>query len=302
MSATETPGGAPRILTPPSQPTVRDDHLPANWYRPTDRVPRQGQDVRIWTRRGVDRVARFSVTHTDDWPSGASWIVGAGLDALPFEAVEGWSPDPETAYPTPRSPVPHPVPAEPAPEAPEPAGPPAILREVVAEVGLTGDVLRRLPATSLDWSPHPSIPSLHVLALRLVRLVARIEWVMDLDSVELLFEPDLPHLAEPDEILATFAANAKTVGALADRLTADDLRAPWALERDGQPVARLPRGDALRQFGLSPLVYHRGEAALLMTALGARVPPPCPLWTFSEPGADWSGPALEEGEVGPDDA
>ena len=269
------------MSTPPSS-------VPIGWYPPSERVPRQGQDVRIWTHHGVDRVARFFVSHTDRWPSGASWVIDQGRESLPFGEVAAWSPDLSAPFPAAQPVVPEPVAPGPVAEAPpEPPSRPAILREVVVEIAQTGDVLRRLPTASLDWSPHPSIPSLRVLALRLVRLAARIEWVLDLDSVEMAFEPDLPDLADPDEIIATFAANAESVEALAASLTADDLRAPWTLERNGQPVAQLPRGDALRQFGLTPLVYHRGEAALLMKALGAYVPEPCPLWSFGE-GVPWT--------------
>ena len=278
--------------------------LPDGWHDPAHRVPRQGQDVRVWTRRGSDRQARFAVAYTDHWPAGASWTVDQGERALPFEEVLAWSPRLDQPYPAAQpapAPVPAPAPsapaAEPAPPGPAPPARPAILREVTAEIAQTGDVLRRLPSSQLDWSPHRSIPSIRVLALRLVRLVARIEWVLDLDSVETAFEPDLPHLSEPDEIIATFLANAESVNALAGRLTAADLRAPWVLERNGEPVARLPRGDALRQFGLTPLVYHRGEAALLMTAVGVDVPSPCPQWAFRE-AQPWVA-ASPEPEPGP---
>ena len=59
------------------------------------------------------------------------------------------------------------------------------------------------------------------------------------------------------------------------------------MERNGDVVAQMSRDAALRQFGLSPLVYHKAEAALLMTALGVHVPPPNPIWTFSD-GPHWS--------------
>ena len=65
-------------------------------------------------------------------------------------------------------------------------------------------------------------------------------------------------------------------------MTADGLRAPWRLQRDGMLSAQLPRGDALRTFGLTPLVYHRGELSLLLTMLGVDVPHPYPLWTIKE--------------------
>ncbi len=238
--------------------------------------------MRVLTRHGVDHRAQFVVAHTDAWPSGASWMASHGRAPLPFAEVVSWSPDPDTPLPAPSAPH---KPSEPTAPAPRPA----ILSEVLIEVERTGAVLRLLPPDQLDWSPHPDIPSLRVLSGRLVRLVARIGWILELESVELLFEPDLPHLQTPDEIVETYTANEETVHETVAGLTGDDLRAPWLLERNGEPVARLTRGDALRSFGLTPLVYHRGELALLLTAIGIGVPHPYPLWAFKEAAVD--GPA-----------
>lgn len=229
----------------------------------------------------MDHQARFVVTHTDDWPSGARWVLGRGDRELPFRAVESWSEDPETPYPTEHHAGPTPSPS--APETVSEADArPAIVREMLAEIDAVGVLLRRLPQDQLDWSPHPSVPTLHTLSLRLVRIVARIDWILDLEYVETHFEPELPRLATVVEIVSTFTANAESVEALADALTADRLRAPWRLERNGEVIAQTSRGDAIRQFGLTPLVHHRGEASLLMTALGIWAPSPNPVWTFRD--------------------
>lgn len=117
-------------------------------------------------------------------------------------------------------------------------------------------------------------------------------WILELDTLELMFEPDLPEFAEPGAIAETYAANAETVRKLALTLTGANLNEPWTLERNGVIVAEMARGEALRQFGLTPIVYHRGEAAVLITALGLKAPHPYPLWAFKdERAADWTPPA-----------
>ncbi len=252
--------------------------LPPGWYNPADRVPRRDQMVRVLTRHGVDHRAQFLVTHTDSWPSGAAWLVSNGREALTFAEVVSWSPDPNTPPPK----------RSPQGKAEPPGQRPAILNEVLIEVERTGTLLRLLPSGQLDWSPHPDIPTLRLLSYRLVRIVARIGWILDLDRVEVLFEPDLPELQSPEEVIATYAANESDVQKYAVSLTAQDLRAPWLLERNGASLAHLPRGDALRTFGLTPLVYHRGELALLLTALGIRVPRPYPLWPIGDTSAETS--------------
>ena len=261
-----------------SRPSVRSVPATSAWFSPSSRVPRQDQVVRVLTVRGVDHEAQFAVAHTDDWPSGAAWALTNGRASLPFSDVALWSPDP-TATP-PRATDDDDAGAEAAPE-----GPPAILAEVVAEVERTGTILRLLPGTHLEWSPHPDIPDLKTLSLRLVRIVARIAWILDLDEVELAFEPDLPDFTSVNDIVETYAANEADVRRLAATTDAAALRAPWALERNAASLARLSRGAALRGFGLTPIVYHRAEIALMLTALGVRVPHPYPLWAFDDPAA-----------------
>ena len=250
-----------------------DGPLPPAWHDVSVRVPRRDQVVRVLTVRGVDHAARFAVAHTDGWPSGASWALLNGQANLPFHDVVAWSDDSEARPPRPTAPA----------EAGAPAEPPAVLGEVLTEVERTGAVLRLLPPEHLAWSPHPEIPPLHTLALRLVRIVARVGWILDLDDIELSFEPDLPDLPTVNDLVRTYAANEAEVRRLAGRVDAAALRAPWSLEQNAAPLARTTRGRALRLFGLTPLVYHRGEMALMLTALGVRVPHPYPLWAFSEP-------------------
>lgn len=251
--------------------------FPPGWLDPRTQIPRRDQIVRVLTTHGTDHAAQFVVVHTEEWPSGASWLLRGNGESIRFREVVAWSPD-ASAHPPREAPV--------RPEAPAADGPPpprpAILDEALTEVDRTGAVLRLLPVEPIDWSPHPDIPNLRVLAQRLVRIVARMGWIMELEGVELSFEPDLPDLRTPDEIVATYEANADTVREWADRLDGAALQAPWLLERNGVQVTRIPRGNALRVFGLTPLVYHRAEVALLLTAMGIRAPHPYPLWSVAD--------------------
>ena len=246
--------------------------LPAGWYQLADRVPRRDQVVRVLTHRGTDHRAQFAVAHTEDWPSGASWVVAGATTSLAFAEVTSWSPDPDAVLPR--------LPPK-ADRVDRESGRPAILNEVLIEVERTGTLLRLLPDGQLDWSPHPDISSPRQLAQKIVRLVDRIGWILDLDRLDVEFEPDLPSLGGSEEAVQGFGENETAVQRLVVGLDAAALRAPWILERGGRAIARLPRGDALRTFGLTPLVYTRGELALLLTALGVEIPSPTPLWPLS---------------------
>ena len=247
--------------------------------------------MRIVVESGVSHKAAFVVEHTDDWPTGAWWELTNGRSSLPFGRVALWSPDPD-ARPPKDEPEPQDEPDSDLEAEKDPDAPPAILSETLLEIERTGEVLKLFPTSHYDWSPHPDIASIRTLALRLVRIVARIGWILELETLELMFEPDLPDFAEPSEIAETFAANADTVRSLIPSLRGEDMRQSWKLENNGGVVAEMPRGEALRRFGLTPIVYHRGEAAVLLTSLGLKAPHPYPLWAFEDtPAAAWTPPS-----------
>jgi hypothetical protein len=244
--------------------------------------------VRILTTRGVLHEAEFAVAYTDSWPNGVSWRLGRDGRSLPLADAERWTPNLDATLPA----------SEPALEAPAapppsaPVGPPAIALELQDEVSETGRVVARVPSEYLDWSPHPNVPTLRTLGCRLVRVVARIGWILDLEEIELAFEPDLPVLSTLDEIVATYRANEAVARGLAATIDAEALRAPWRLERNGVPIAELTRGEALRRFGLRPVVHHRAEIALMLAAVGVGMPDPSQPWPFQEvapPPPPWTG-------------
>ncbi|MEM0961348.1 MAG: hypothetical protein AAGK21_02250 [Bacteroidota bacterium] len=245
---------------------------------------------------GVAQEAIFEVVHTENWPSGASWEFTNGHASLPFTDVRAWSPDPTAQPPAHQAQTSRVAPSGGGTAQLGGAPAPAIVKETIEQIDLTATVLRMMPSNQYDWSPHPEIATLRTLSRRLVRIVARIGWILDLEAVELSFEPDLPDFDDADTAIMTYSANADMVRDLLPNITAETLRRPWRLERNGVVIETMPCGGALRRFGITPIVYHRGEAAVLLTALGQRAPHPYPLWAFQdESTAQWSGPDASTG-------
>ena len=237
---------------------------PSRWLDPARHVPRRDEAVHIRTRSGHLSQARFRVDHTDRWPSGVSWVLATGNEALPFDRVTAWAPLAGLARPS---------------DAEEPA----IVRDLLTEIERTRDVLDALPPDHLGWTPHPEVASAQVLAWRLVRVVQRIRWIAARDHVELSVLPRLALPQSPEEIAETYAAAAAKARDVLPTLTAATLRAPWVLTDEGVEAVRVPRGDALRAFGVRPLVYHRAEMGVLLAALGRPVPHPYPEWRLAPP-------------------
>ena len=233
----------------------------STWYRPAQRVPARNQVVRIRTRSGQIWSAAFQVAYTEDWPAGVSWNIGGGRAPLRFSDVSAWTDVPEKK-------------AGPAEVDPTPA----IVREAVDEIEHTRDVLALLPPDRLRWAPHPDIPSLQVIAWRLVRTVQRISWIASRDEVDRSVLPRIQPMRTPELIADTFSEVTAQAEEALSSLTADDLRQAWTLLDEGIQVVDMPRGDVLRSFGIRPLVYHRAEMCLLLTALDLTPPHPYPEW------------------------
>ncbi|WP_412063443.1 DinB family protein [Rubrivirga sp. IMCC45206] len=282
-----------------SDPTPASDDadlLPTSgeWYAAAARLPRRDQSVRVRTGTGHFPLARFEVAFTEDWPAGVSWVLGSD-QRLPFSDVVAWTPDVEAPAPEPDPP---PV-AEPVPEPDTPRPLPALAAELQSEVERTKAVLRLLPQSLMDWSPHPDIPTLSTLALRTVRIAARIGWMLDLDEMEQSFEPDVPDFETVDQIFVSYSANAEEVAELIEALDGERLSQPWRLVRNGGLVSEMPRGNALRWYGLTPLIHHRAEISIMLRALGIHPPHLYPGWAFTDAvaGERWEVPP---GAIAPD--
>lgn len=250
------------------------DDLPDGWYRLEERIPRRNERVRIVKANGLDMEARFEVAYTSNWPSGASWRVASQEAALPFSDVIAWSLNATTSLADAVV-----TEASPAPESDTDAW---LLQALRHDIEQTQQLLRRIPPSHIDWSPRSGVPSMRALSLRLISIVARTEWILDLDVVEAYLEPEVPDLPGLSEIVYTFDANAASVVELLGSGTGVDLSAPWRLERNGHLLVELSRANALQEFSLSSLAYHRGALSLLLSALGVPVPPSDPIWGFQD--------------------
>lgn len=259
--------------TPSLRQPSPDPARPQRWQAANQRLPPRGQRVLVLTRRGVVHEATFEVAYTDSWPEGVSWRLANGHTAIPFTDAAYWTDD--LAAPPPEATSD----ANSEDDAP-PHVPPAITGELRVELAETGRVLAQLPAAHLDWAPHPAVPTLRQLSYRVVRVAARIGWILDLAEVELTFEPDFPVLETVDQIVTAYQANEAVATKLALRVDGEGLRAPWRLERNGHLVAEMPRGTALRRFGLRPVVQHRGELTLMLSALGVPTADSTSEWPF----------------------
>ena len=149
----------------------------------------------------------------------------------------------------------------------------ALLPEWDREMGLTRQVLTRVPEGRFQWQPHPTSMSLGRLAAHLVDIP---RWaVSSIDQNWFEPPPDAetaPEVETPGAMLARFDANARAGRAILVGKTDAELLAPWTRLSGGHEVFTMPKATALRNFVLNHTVHHRGQLTVYLRMLGVPMP------------------------------
>jgi len=148
-----------------------------------------------------------------------------------------------------------------------------LLPEYDREVNATRAMLDRVPATALDWRPHPRSMTLGRLANHLAELPRWMTVILSRATFDLRDDtPEPPdHATTPEAIATRFTANGDTARAALAGLVDGVLEAPWTLARGGQPVFTMPRIGVVRHLVLNHLIHHRGQLTVYLRLLDVPV-------------------------------
>jgi uncharacterized damage-inducible protein DinB len=142
-----------------------------------------------------------------------------------------------------------------------------------AEMMRTAAVLRALPASSLEWTPHPRSYPLGRLAMHVATLPGWMRAYTTRDDYDMGAGGSGP--ASPGslvEVTDAFSDAATRGRAALAACTDDHLRQPWTLRRHGAVVATMSRGEAIMTFALQHLAHHRGQLTVYLRLLECAVP------------------------------
>jgi uncharacterized damage-inducible protein DinB len=148
----------------------------------------------------------------------------------------------------------------------------SLLPEFDHEMTITRAVLERVPADRFDWKPHVKSFAVGQLAQHL----ANIPWwgTMTLTETELdlaQFPPPAP-LPAIAEVRAFFERNAATARAALVGKSDAELKAQWALKREGHVIFSMPRHAVWRSFVISHTIHHRAQLGVYLRLLDVPVP------------------------------
>jgi uncharacterized damage-inducible protein DinB len=140
----------------------------------------------------------------------------------------------------------------------------ALLSEFDHEMTVTRKLLERVPEDRFEWKPHPKSYSLGQLAQHLATIPM---WgIVTLNDTEIDIGASQPptQLRTRADLLALFdgyVASART--ALVSKSDVE-LKAPWALKRDGHVIFSMPKHGVWRSFVMSHLIHHRAQLGVYL--------------------------------------
>ena len=147
----------------------------------------------------------------------------------------------------------------------------ALLQELEQEAQTTRRVLERVPADRLAWKPHDRSMSLGQLALHVATVPGFVAEMSQQSPFQMprLTQPSAMSASELIPALDDSVARARTVLRGMDDSA---LASTWRVVDGDKEVMAMPVGAVLRTIMLNHWYHHRGQLAVYLRQVGAKVP------------------------------
>lgn len=143
-----------------------------------------------------------------------------------------------------------------------------LLPEFDHEVGLTRQVLERVPEAKAAWKPHQKSFSLGDLSAHVANIP---QWAgIALTQSEFDVNPPGGQTYTPPTFGSTaanldaFDENAKAARAALAKTSDAEMTAMWTLKNGGKATFSMPRVGVFRQFVMNHLIHHRGQLTVYL--------------------------------------
>jgi uncharacterized damage-inducible protein DinB len=147
----------------------------------------------------------------------------------------------------------------------------ALLQELEQEAQTTRRVLERVPTDRLSWKPHDRSMSLGQLALHVATVPGFVAEMSAQSPFQMprFTQPSATSASELIPALDDSVARARTVLRGMDDSA---LAATWRVVDGDREVMTMPVGTVLRSIMLNHWYHHRGQLAVYLRQVGAKVP------------------------------
>src|SRR5690348_15015722 len=149
----------------------------------------------------------------------------------------------------------------------------ALIAELKFESELTGKMLERVPIENGSWQPHGKSMTLGRLATHVAEIphwISRIITVDDWDFAQRGFS--YHDSATNVEFLKTIHDKYNYASADIGIMSDEDFNKTWIVRRGDQMRREMPKKIAIRGWGFSHLIHHRGQLSVYLRLLDVPVP------------------------------
>lgn len=149
----------------------------------------------------------------------------------------------------------------------------ASLADLTLELATTRRVLERVPTDRFDWRPHEKSMAIGRLATHIADLLRWWRVTLLSDGFDMTARPpSRPRPATTEDLLELWDQNAAALRPVLADVSDDDLTADWSIRMGEKVLSTQPRHLAMRRWGMSHIVHHRGQLSVYLRLLNIPVP------------------------------
>lgn len=148
------------------------------------------------------------------------------------------------------------------------------ISELKHEASFTKKMLERVPWDKKDWRPHEKSMTLGRLATHItetLKWISNIRHIDDFDFMrDLSFE--FHTAATKEQLMQAFQENLENALSDLAAMSDEDFNKIWIVRRGEQVMYNMPKKVAVRAWGFSHQVHHRGQLSVFLRLLDVPVP------------------------------
>jgi len=148
-----------------------------------------------------------------------------------------------------------------------------LITELKLESSLTQKMLERVPLEKKEWQPHEKSFTLGRLATHVAEIPQWISRIINIDDWDFETRGFSRHVAQTkQELMDIFQDRLNTAVSDLQSLNDADFEKIWIVRRGEQMRRETPKKFAIRSWGFSHLVHHRGQLSVYLRLLDVPVP------------------------------
>ena len=147
------------------------------------------------------------------------------------------------------------------------------IAELKSESGATQKMLERVPIENTEWKPHEKSYTLGRLATHVAEIPHWISRIITIDDWDFAVRGFSRQVAQSkEELMDIFQTKLDKAIADLNTVNEEDFNKTWIVRNGDQMRREMPKKIAIRSWGFSHLIHHRGQLSVYLRLLGVPVP------------------------------